>query len=384
MLYFDNATVHTTDGIIDHGSVLVDGRRIVAVGPRDAVERPDAAHVIDASGRTIVPGFIDLQINGAFGSDFTDDPSSIWRVAGRLPRFGVTAFLPTIITSPLDTIARAQSVVTGAPPAGFNGARPLGLHVEGPFLNPAKKGAHNPAYLRLPTPEVVAEWSPSTGIRLVTLAPELPGALPVIAALAARGVLVSTGHSNGAYADAIAAFDAGARYGTHLFNAMSAFGHREPGLPGALLTDRRPTVGLIADGVHTHESVVALAWRMLGPARLNLVSDAMAALGMPPGRHRLADADVVVDGTSARLEDGTLAGSILSPDQALRNLIRFTGCAFDDAVRTVTATPARALGIDVERGRVAAGALADLTVLSPDLQVIQTVVEGTLVFDAVR
>ena len=164
---------------------------------------------------------------------------------------------------------------------------------------------------------------------------------------------------------------------------MSALGHREPGLPGALLTDRRPIVGLIADGVHTHESIVALAWQMLGPARLNLVSDAMAALGMPPGRHRLADADVIVDGNSARLADGTLAGSILSPDQALRNFIRFTGCAFDDAVRTVTATPARALGIHLERGRIAAGALADLAVLSPDLEVLQTVVEGTLVFDVV-
>ena len=154
------------------------------------------------------------------------------------------------------------------------------------------------------------------------MAPELPGALGVISALSSRGVLVSAGHSNATFEEAVAGFDAGARYGTHLFNAMSALGHRDPGLPGALLTDSRPTVGVIADGVHTHRSVIRLAWQALGPHRMNLVTDAMAALGMPAGSHLLGDFEVVVDATSARLADGTLAGSILSLDQALRNLDR--------------------------------------------------------------
>jgi N-acetylglucosamine-6-phosphate deacetylase len=382
MLYIENAKVYTPDHVIERGAVLVDAGRIADVGPASAVPRPTDARVIDADGRTLVPGFIELQFNGAFGDDFTDDPGAIWRVAEKLPRYGATSFLPTIITSPLEKIAAGQVVVTGRQPDHFRGARPLGLHVEGPFLSPAKKGAHNPKYLRPPDLGTVADWSPATGIRLVTMAPELPGALEVIAALSARGVLVSTGHSNATWAEAVAGFDAGARYGTHLFNAMSSFGHRDPGLPGALLTDPRPTVGFIADGVHTHRSVIKLAWQMLGARRMNLVTDAMAALGMPPGKHLLADFEVTVDATSARLADGTLAGSILSLDQAVRSLISVTGCTLAEALATVTTTPARAIGVGGERGRIAPGHVADLVLLSADLQVSATIAEGEVVYTA--
>jgi len=195
-------------------------------------------------------------------------------------------------------------------------------------------------------------------------------------------VLVSTGHSNATWAEAVAGLDAGARYGTHLFNAMSPLGHRDPGLPGALLTDPRPTVGFIADGVHTHRSVIKLAWQMLGALRMNLVTDAMAALGMPPGRHLLGDFEVIVDEKSARLADGTLAGSILSLDQAVRNLIDVTGCTLAEALATVTTTPAGAIGVDGERGRIAAGYVADLVLLSPDLRVKMTIAEGEVVYTA--
>ncbi len=382
MLYIENANIYTPDHLLEGGAVIIDGGRIAAVGSAAATPCPQGARVIDAAGQLLVPGFVELQFNGGFGADFTDDPTAIWRVAEKLPRYGATSFLPTIITSPLEKIAAGQAVVTGAAPAGFRGARPLGLHVEGPFLNPGKKGAHNPRYLRTPDLATVEGWSPASGIRLATMAPELPGALDVIAALSSRGVLVSTGHSNATYAEAVAGFDAGARYGTHLFNAMSGLGHRDPGLPGALLTDPRPTVGFIADGVHTHRSVIKLAWQMLGPRRMNLVTDAMAALGMPAGRHLLGDFDVVVDATSARLADGTLAGSILSLDQALRNLVDVTGCSLPDALATLTTTPAKAIGVDRERGRIEAGFAADLVLLTADLHVSATIAEGEVVYQA--
>jgi N-acetylglucosamine-6-phosphate deacetylase len=215
----------------------------------------------------------------------------------------------------------------------------------------------------------------------VTLAPELPGALDLVAALTARGVLVSAGHSAATFEQAKAGVDAGIRYGTHLFNAMPALQHREPGLPGALLTDARATVGLIADGVHTHPAIVSLAWQALGPRRLNLVTDAMAALGMPAGTHRLGDFDVEVDATSARLADGTLAGSILSLDQALRNLVSMTGCSLEEALATVTSTAARAIGVDAERGTLARGAAADVVLLTPDLRVRTTIVAGEIVYE---
>ncbi|MBN1138582.1 MAG: N-acetylglucosamine-6-phosphate deacetylase [Anaerolineae bacterium] len=380
MLYLHHATLFTPELRIDEGAVLVEAGQIQAVGPAAEIPCPPGAATVDATGLILAPGFIDLQINGAFGHDFTADPASIWPVAARLPRYGVTAFLPTVITSPLETIAEAQAVVGCRSASIPPGARPLGLHVEGPFLNPDKKGAHNPAYLRDPDVDAADGWSPEKGVRMVTLAPELPGALDLVASLAERGVLVSAGHSAATLAQAQAGLAAGVRYGTHLFNAMPPLHHREPGLVGALLTDDRATTGLIADGIHSHPSMVALAWQALGSARLNLVTDAMAALGMPPGRHILADFEVWVDSTSARLADGTLAGSILSLDRALRNLLAYTGCTLKEALPAITTTPARLLGLAGTRGRIAPGYAADLVLLTPDLQVAATLVDGAEVY----
>jgi N-acetylglucosamine-6-phosphate deacetylase len=382
MLIITNATIFTPTERIERGAALLDAGRIVAVGPAAHVPCPPDAQVLDADGLLLTPGFIDLQFNGGFGQDFTDDPTAIWPVAAQLPQHGVTAFLPTIITAPLEKSAAGQRVITEGRPAGYRGATPLGLHIEGPFLNPTKKGAHNANYLRLATLDAVADWSPATGVRLATLAPELPGALEVIEALSSRGVLISAGHSAATYDEALAGFDAGVRYGTHLFNAMPSLLARDPGLVGALLTDDRPTVGLIADGIHTHPAMIKLIWQALGPRRLNLVTDAMGALGMPPGTYLLGDYEVIVDDTCCRLASGSLAGSILAMDQALRNLVALTGCPLEDALQTITTTPARAIGLDHERGQIAAGYVADLVLLSPDLHVRGTVVAGELVYAA--
>lgn len=381
MLYIHGATIYTPDVELRDGAILVDGEHIAAAGAAGEVSPPPDAQRLDASGLVVAPGFIDVQFNGAFGHDFTASPETIWAVAEQYPRFGVTAFLPTVITSPAEKIARAQQTVTRRP-AAFRGAAPLGLHVEGPFLNPRRKGAHNPEYLRLPSLEAIADWWPDRGVSLVTLAPELPGALEVIAALVERGIVVSAGHSMATYEEAQAGFDAGIRYGTHLFNAMPPFSHRDPGLVGALLTDERVTVGLIADGVHTHPSVIKLAWETQGSGRLNLVTDAMAALGMGPGRHLLGDYEVMVDETSARLGDGTLAGSILSLDTAVGNLVAAARCSLGEALKTVTTTPARLLGISAQRGRIAPDYMADLTILTPDGRVAKTIAAGAVLYEA--
>jgi N-acetylglucosamine-6-phosphate deacetylase len=380
MLYIHNAAVYAPERIIDRGAVLVDGGRIIAYGTVAETPAPAGAAFLDAGGMRLVPGFIDLQLNGAFGDDFSVAPETIWRVAEGLPRWGVTSFLPTIITSPLAQVGKAQEVLASGPPPGWRGSLPLGLHCEGPFLNPQKKGAHNPIHLRLPSVEAVADWTPQQHVRLVTLAPELPGALPVVELLVSRGILVSSGHSMATYAEAQAAFAAGARYGTHLFNAMPPLEHREPGLPGALLTTATQTAGLIADGVHIHPAIVALAWGMKGSQRLNVVTDAMAALGMPPGRYLLGDQEVIVTELEARLPSGTLAGSVLSMDAALRNVLEFTGCTLPEALATITSTPADLLGLDAERGRIVPGAFADLVLLTPDLHVAATLVEGNIVY----
>jgi N-acetylglucosamine-6-phosphate deacetylase len=347
MLVIHHVTLLTPDEQIEDASVEVANGRFTQIIPSAASQPPENATVIEGNGRFLVPGFIDLQLNGAFGHDFTANPETMWQVAAQLPRWGVTAFLPTIITAPRPQSEKAQEVLLNGRPAGFQGAEPLGLHLEGPFLNPQKKGAHNPAYLRLPDPDWTANWSAETAVSLVTLAPELPDALTLVAELASRGIVVSAGHSMASYAEAHAGFAAGVRYGTHLYNAMPPLGHREPGLMGALLDNPHSVAGIIPDGIHAHPAMVRLAWQMKGPHGLNVVTDAMAALGMPPGVYRLNDFDVTVTETEARLADGTLAGSVLDMETAVRNLMQFTGCTLSEAAATVTTTPARLLACPI-------------------------------------
>jgi N-acetylglucosamine-6-phosphate deacetylase len=218
------------------------------------------------------------------------------------------------------------------------------------------------------------------GIRLVTLAPELPGALDVITALAQKGVIVSAGHSMATYEETRQGITAGIRYATHLFNAMATLHHRQPGLIGALLADERVTIGLIADGLHVHPALMKLIWQMTRDGRLNLVTDAMAALGMPAGNYNLGSYEVRVANNQSILEDGTLAGSLLSLDQALRNLLKYTGCSSAEAIRTITTTPASLLGLSGSKGQIAPGYDADLVLLSPEFKVMATFIDGQMVY----
>lgn len=378
MIAFSNVEVFCGGLLLPHQTVVVEADRFTTVAT-DTLALPEATPVIDGTGLILGPGLIDLQVNGGFGDDFTAAPETIWNVAAQLPRFGVTRFLPTIISSPPETVAVAQAVIQAGPPKGFRGALPLGLHLEGPFFNPEKRGAHNPNHLRQPDPALIETWSPAEGVRLVTLAPELTGAVTLIETLVARNVVVSAGHSQATFDEAQAGFAAGIRYGTHLFNAMPPLHHRKPGLAAALLSDKRLTIGLIADGIHVHPAMVKLAWQLAG-SRLNLVTDAMTALGMPPGAYVLGDQTVQVTETDARLADGTLAGSVLSLDQALRNLMTFAGVNLAQVLPLVTERPASLLGQADTLGRVAQGAQADLVLLDPAHQVVLTMVAGQIVY----
>ncbi len=376
MIYIHNASLYTPSEIIDHGVVIISGETITAIGSQDELACPAGAQSVDAGGMNLVPGFIDLQVNGGFGMDFSTAPETIWLVGENLTRFGVTSFLPTIISSQSGTIRHAQAVLHQGPPSDYCGAAAVGLHLEGPYLNPEKCGAHDPANLSLPEAVDYEQWSPSSHVRLVTLAPELPGSLPAVRSLVRNGVLVSAGHSQANYAQAQAGFDAGIRYGTHLFNAMPAFNHRQPGLAGAILNDDRLTAGLIVDGIHIHPSMVQFAWKMLAARRTSLVSDAVAALGMPPGEYHLGRRSVYTDGSSIKLSDGRLAGSLISLDQALRNLISFTGCSLPEALSTVTQVPAGLLHLAPLLGRLAIGSKADLVLLTGDAHIARVWVHG--------
>ena len=381
-LIIQGADIYTPYDWFPEAAILVEDQVIQQVGTlADAAAWMDAER-IDARDLLLFPGFIELQINGGFGCDFTADPETIYQVAQKLPRYGVTSFLPTIVTSPLEKISRAQAQLQAGLPEGFQGARPLGLHVEGPFLNPERKGAHRSDYLRSPDPADYASLSLEAGVRLVTLAPELPGAAAVIAELIQRGIVVSAGHSLATFDQARAGFRAGVGYATHLFNAMSPLLQYDPGLPGAALAEAGLRFGLIPDGIHVHPALVSLIWKLTGPGRMTLVSDAMAALGMPPGKYQLGDLDVMVDETSARLPNGTLAGSILTHPQALRNLLSFTNCRLEDALTCLTTTPAALLGLDGSIGRIAPGFRADLVLMTAQFEVVSTWVGGEQVYIA--
>jgi N-acetylglucosamine-6-phosphate deacetylase len=289
---------------------------------------------------------IDLQVNGAAGHDLTEDPSSLWKVGTALVRFGVRAFVPTLVSPGAATVARAQAVLAAGAPSGYAGAEPLGWHIEGPFISPRRAGAHARTSLALPSLEATTGWSIESGVQIVTIAPELPGALPVIEALAARGVVVSIGHTEATYEQARAAIDAGARYATHLFNAMAPLNHREPGPAAAVLEDARVTIGLIVDGLLVHPALVRFVWRLAGgpSGRVAVVSDAMAALGMPPGRYRLAGREVDVGPDGARV-DGVLAGCVVGLEEAVANLARFTGASEAEARTAVTDVPRHLLNL---------------------------------------
>jgi N-acetylglucosamine-6-phosphate deacetylase len=351
------------DGGWETGDLLCrDG--LVADGPPTP-----ATEVVDASGFLVAPGLIDLQCNGGLGVDVTTAPDRLWELASALPRWGVTAWLPTVVTAADGAIGRTLAALAAGPPAGFEGAAPLGLHLEGPFLAPVARGAHPEALLRAPTLDAVAGWSRGAGVALVTLAPEVPGALAVIAALAERGVVVSLGHSGATAAEARAGIDAGATWVTHLFNGMVPFHHRSPGLPGVALSDPRVHVGLICDGVHVDPTAVAVAQRALD-GRLTVVTDAVRNLGL-----------AAPTGDGVRLADGTLAGCDVGLEEAVRNLVAFSGCETAEALRAASTVPARVLG-DASRGGLGPGARADLVLLTTDLHLVSTYVGGRLVHDA--
>lgn len=357
-------------------NVMLSGGLIESVSE----EQPESSIVVDAEGLIVSPGFIDLQINGGFGLDLATDPVDMWQLGQQLPRHGVTGFLPTIISSPAPVTASAMAALRQRPD-GYVGAEPLGLHFEGPMLSPVRPGAHPTTGLVAADLDVIGDWSRRSGVALVTIAPELDNAPQVIAELVERGVTVSAGHSEATADEARLGVDAGVTLVTHLFNAMSPLGHRNPNLVGVALADPDLTVSLIVDGVHLAPEIVATAWRAKGSDRVVLITDAVSAMGMGPGTFDLGRSVTIADDNAVRTADGVLAGSILTLDRAVRNLVACTGSEPADALRSVTATPAAVIG-QTDRGRLVPGSIADLVLLDAGLEVQATFCRGRPVYVA--
>lgn len=361
------------------GYVTMTGGVVTAVGQGDPPRAPDVA----LPGGVLAPGFVDLQVNGYFGEEFLTAGADGWaRVATRLPQTGTTAFLPTFVTAPPGVLTAGLRAAADLIPALPAGARVLGVHVEGPFISPAWKGAHNEAWITEPSADAVAELlDAGRGVlRLVTLAPERRGGMAAVTALTEAGVLVSVGHSDATARQVAEAADHGARMVTHLFNAQRPMHHREPGVVGEALTDLRLTSGLIADMHHVNPQVCVLAFRA-APGRICAVTDAAACAGMPPGSYKLGGEPIELppgDGEPPVRSDGTLAGSGLRMDAAVGNLVA-AGIGLAEAVCAATRVPADLIGRP-DLGRIAPGAAADVAWLGDDMRTRATWMGGELVF----
>ena len=350
----------------DGGTVLFQGGAVAGASPDDSLLR-DADKVHDHGDALILPGFVDVQVNGAFGVDAASEPARLAELSVALLSTGTTAYLPTVISSPERLYEEVLPVLASEVGGASGGAAALGVHLEGPFVNPEKRGAHAAVHVAAPDPQLLGHLLDLAPVRKITLAPELAGAGELSRLAVRRGVVVSAGHSNAPFELAYGAFDGSVAGVTHLFNAMSAMHHREPGLPEAAFAHPRVVCGLIADGLHVHPEMVGLAFRMLGPDRLCLVTDSIAAAGMGDGDYPLATRTVRMSGGVPHLESGQIAGSVLTMDEAFRNILAFTGCTLPEAARMASTVPARLVGEGRRKGRLAPGYDADATVLGPDL-----------------
>ncbi len=388
MLILAGGDLVLPDRILTGASLLVDEGRIAAVETRPAVDATGAT-VIDVRDCFVVPGFIDVHVHGVEGFDTLDEGDPVGEMARRLPRYGVTAFCPTTVAcgpAPLRALLRRVTALRSSRAAGT--ARVLPAHLESNFINPEYKGAQPAECLRMPDAgrpagldfsgqdilDVISGARPDVGI--VTLAPELPGAIALVTALVAAGHRVSIGHSGATLDEAMAAIDAGARHATHLFNRMAPMSHRAPGIAGAVLAREDVAAELICDGYHVHPAMAGMAIAAKGTHRMMGITDGTAGSGLTPGSTaRLGGRRIRVTDTAAVLDEGTLAGSTLTMDRAFKTIVTAFGLSIVDAATLCASTPARELGL-TGFGVIARDAVADLVVLDRAFRVRHTFIDG--------
>lgn len=354
---------------------------------RAAEERlgPDV-EFFDLGTLRLAPGYIDLHDHGFCGHDVTSDTrEDIEAMAAELPRTGTTAFFPTVATTGREETAKqVRRCAAAAERQPLTSAEILGIRLEGPFISKVKKGAQYEPAIRPPDPAEVRELVGIGGgwVRIVDFAPEEDGDGKLLEALVALGILACIGHTNATYEQAIRAIDGGAGHCTHLFNAMSSLNHRAPGVAGALLTDQRVTVEIIADGIHLSPAILKLAVEARSPVDVALITDAVNAAGLPEGEYEFTRRKIIVSDNAVRLEDGTIAGSALTMERAVRNMVTLAGVSWSQAIRMATLTPARIAGVAGRKGKIVPGADADVLALDDSGTVRRAWTRGRLAYQA--
>jgi N-acetylglucosamine-6-phosphate deacetylase len=380
-----SGTVVLPDMMLANATVVVQNGTICWVGPDDGASVPPDAAILPAAGKLVLPGLIDTHIHGSNGDDvMLDGEDGLRRISRDLLRYGVTAWLPSTLAAPHADLIRAIGWCRDVVRNPGDGAIPLGIHVEGPYINPAKKGAQPPDGIRPPDlDECRALLDEADGTAtMMTLAPELPGADRLIELLLSRGVIPSLGHSDADYETAMAAIRAGATHATHLFNAMPTLHHRKPGLVAACLNNPDVYVEVIADGVHLHPAMVRMVAKLKGPNRAVLITDAMSAVGRPDGTYTLGPNVVYVKGDRCTLADGTIASSMLTMNRAVRNAAEYAGIPLPEAARMASLLPAKLCGVGDRKGSLERGKDADIAVLNQDFTAFATIVGGKVLYRA--
>jgi len=382
MITISGPQIYTENGVIKNADVIIRDNKIHAIDTEKKFSSDD--QLIFPEHYHLVPGFIDVHIHGANGCDVMDGTeTALEKISQALAAEGTTSFLATTMTASTDQIAHAiKNAGNYIQQQKINGARLLGIHLEGPFLSPEKVGAQNAKHLLTPQINSIRDWQKQSGnaIKLVTLAPELPNSLEFIRFLQTEKIIASIGHTNATYQETIAAMDAGCSHVTHLFNAMRGIHQREPGVAIAALLSERVSTELIVDDVHLHPAIVDLVFKIKNKEKIILVTDAMRAKCLPDGLYDLGGQSVSVKQDKACLSDGTLAGSVLKMSTAIQNMMRFTHCTLSDAVRFASANPAKLLGLFDTKGSIALQKDADLVVLDQAFNVVLTMVEGKIVY----
>jgi N-acetylglucosamine-6-phosphate deacetylase len=376
----------TPEEVIENGVALCEDSYIKAIGSSGAIEPEPGSRIIDARGRIVMPGFIDTHFHGSGGDDvMANGAEGIRRISRALLKFGTTGYLATTVAARHEDLTRAVEDAIAAEEDDPSAAEILGLHIEGPYINPKFKGAQPEWGIRDPNFDECARLLEAAEgrIKIMTIAPELPGGLEMIRKLAQAGVAPSVGHSEADYDTALAAIEAGARRATHLFNAMSGVHHRKPGLAAAVLNEPGICAEMICDGVHVNPRMVALAWKAKGRHEMALITDATAAQGVGDGVFMLGDFQIQVRGPLCTLMDGvTIAGSVLTMNLAAANAIAFTGMSLIDAAHTASLAPAEVCGVADRKGSIEVGKDADLAILNPDFSVSHTIRAGSLAYQA--
>ena len=367
---------------IPDAAILIRDGAIEAVGPRDGVTLPAGAQEVVATDKIATPGFVDVHIHGAGGHDVMEGTGDALKaVASTIAAHGTTSFVATTVTASPDAICRSAEGVARyfglQHEAGDLRAEVLGVHFEGPFISPLRRGVHPPEFLKLPSADLLAQFIAAAKGRaqILTIAPELLGAMPCIDAARKAGMVVAIGHTDATYEQARAAIARGAHHAVHVYNAMRPFTHRDSGVIGAVLTTPEVTAELIADGVHVDETAMRLLLQAKGPSGVILVSDGISATGMPDGKYMLGTFEVTVSDGVCRNAEGKLAGSTLTLDRALRNIVNL-GTPLSHALRMLTLNPATLLGLEFKKGALRAGADADLVLLDESLHVTNVWTRG--------